>query len=256
MILCIDCGNTSIKLGVYDESALVNKFTIKTNREKTSDEYAYSFKTLIKERYEIDGCIISSVVPLLTVELTRCIERVFKIKPLILNKSLKTKMSIKLDNPSELGADLLAGAIGARKKYGYPLVVADLGTATKLYVVDDKGAFVGGIISCGMETSLKALVDNTSLLMETPIAEPPKIIGKNTKDSIQSGIVLGQAYMVSEFARRIENELGYKINRILTGGFANVIRDQIVCFSYEENLVLDGLFEIYCLNAGEKNEKE
>ena len=256
MVLCIDCGNTSIKIGLYDETKdqIFNKFIIKTLRDKSGDEYAYTFLALIGKETKISGAIISSVVPLLTMELVKGIKRAFKITPLILNKNVKTKMPIKIDNPNELGADLLAGAVAAKNKYGYPLVIADLGTATKLFVVDKSGALSGGIITCGMESSLKALVSDTSQLIETPLVEPLKIIGKNTKDCIQSGIVNGQAFMVSEFARRIENELGYGLKRVLTGGFAKEISNQIVCFNYEENLVIDGLYLIYKINEECKNE--
>ena len=166
------------------------------------------------------------------------------IAPLILSKSFKNDektISNSLD-------DLLCGAVGAISKYSFPLVVADLGTATKMYVVDKDGNYIGGIITSGMEVSMKALDQSTSLLLEVPLISPKKIIGKNTKDSIQSGIVYGQAYMISEFARRMEQELGYKLERVLTGGFSKEIKDQVVCFHYEENLVLDGLYKIYHLN--------
>ena len=110
------------------------------------------------------------------------------------------------------------------------------------------GNYIGGIITSGMEVSMKALDQSTSLLLEVPLISPKKIIGKNTKDSIQSGIVYGQAYMISEFARRMEQELGYKLERVLTGGFSKEIKDRVVCFHDEENLVLDGLYKIYHLN--------
>lgn len=249
MILCLDCGNTTIKIGLYDDDKLVNKFIIKTVRNKTSDEYALIFSHMFESEAKIDGAIISSVVPLLTKELFNAIKRSFNVEALILGKELKTKLPIKIDSPNELGTDLLAGAVGAKNKFGYPVVIADLGTATKLYVVDKSGNFIGGVITCGMEVSLKALVDSTSQLLETSITRPKKIIGKNTINSIQSGIVLGQAYMVSEFTRRMENELGYKLERVLTGGFSKEIKSEIVCFHYEEHLVLDGLYEIYKLNA-------
>lgn len=247
MILCIDCGNTSIKFGVYDKK-LIKSFTIKTLKDKSFDEYAITFRAILRDKYEINGAIISSVVPLLTEQLVKAIRSEYNIDPLVVDKNIKTKMPIKIDNPRELGADMLIGAVEAKKEFGYPLIVADLGTATKLYVLDKNGAFIGGVITCGMEVELKALVSSTSQLLETQIVRPHKIIGKNTIESIQSGIIYGQAYMISEFARRIENELGYPLKRVLTGGFSKVIRDQIVCFEYRENLILDGLFEVYLIN--------
>ena len=246
MILCLDCGNTSIKIGLFKNDTLIKVYTLKTDRNKSSDEYALSISGLIKQK--IDGAIISSVVPLLTLILKDAIKSCFNVDALILGKKIKTKLPIKIDNPSELGSDMLAGAIGAKAIVPFPFIVADLGTATKLYVVDKKGDFIGGIITAGMQISLKALVGNTAQLLETPIVAPNKIVGTNTKDSIQSGIVFGQAYLVSEFARRIEKELGYELNRVVTGGFSKEIKDEIVCFHYEPYLVLKGLYNIYKIN--------
>ena len=248
MILCFDCGNTSIKIGLFENGELVKVFKLKTDRNKSSDEYALSISSLVK--CGVEGAIISSVVPLITPLLKKAIKRSFGIEALVLSKKLKTKMPIKIDNPNELGSDMLAGAIGAKDIVSYPFVVADLGTATKLYVVDKNGAFIGVVITAGMQISLKALVGNTAQLLETPMMAPNKILGTNTKDSIQSGIVFGQAYMVSEFARRIEKELGYELKRVLTGGFAEEIKDEITCFKYDENLVLKGLYKIFEFNRG------
>ncbi len=247
MVLTVDIGNTLIKLGLFDGDSLKNVFKINANRNLSSDEYAKEIYELIRLE-KLEGAIISSVVPLLTYVLVEAIKRAYKIEPLVVNKNLKTKLPIKIDNPSELGSDLLCGAIGALKKYKAPLVVADLGTATKMFVVDKSGNLIGGMITCGMKISLQSLVTNTSQLIETPLEKPKHIISKNTKECIQSGIVYGQAFMVSEFARRMEKELGYELNRVLTGGSSFVIKDQIVCFEYEPNLTLDGLYEIYKLN--------
>ena len=247
MILCLDCGNTRIKIGLFEGNELKKSLSIKTDRTRSSDEYAMSFSSLIKQ--EVTGAIISSVVPLLTDTIFYALKTAFNVNALVVSKKLKTKLPIKTDNPVEVGSDLIAGAIGARLSTPLPFIVADLGTATKLYVIDKNGAFIGAIITAGMEISLKALVQNTSQLLETPIEAPSKIIGKNTKDSIQSGIVYGQAYMVSEFARRIEKELGYELNRVLTGGFADRIKDEIVCYNYDPYLVLRGLNYIYQINS-------
>ena len=247
MVLTVDIGNTLIKLGIFDGDLLQNIFKINTNRNLSSDEYAKEIYELIKLD-KMDGAIISSVVPLVTQVLVEALKRIYKIEPLVVNKNLKTKLPIKIDNPSELGSDLLCGAIGALHKYKAPLVVADFGTATKMYVVDKNGNLIGGMITSGMKISLQSLVTNTAQLMETPLEKPKHIISKNTKECIQSGIVYGQAFMVSEFARRMEKELGYELNRVLTGGFSEVIKDQIICFEYEPNLTLEGLYEIYKLN--------
>jgi type III pantothenate kinase len=247
MVLTIDCGNTLIKIGVFEGDSLKSVYKIKTNLNKSSDEYATEIKELIKIN-KCDGAIISSVVPLLTRELVEALKIVYGVDALVVNKNLKTKLCLKIDNPGELGADLLCGAVGALHKYKYPLVVADLGTATKMYVIDKNGNYIGGMISSGMRINMEALVSRTAQLMTTPIEAPQKVISKNTKECIQSGIVYGQAFMISEFARRMERELGYELDRVLTGGFSSVIKDQVVCYHYEPNIVLEGLYEIYKLN--------
>jgi len=248
MILAIDCGNTATKLGIFDGDSLVSVYNINTNKGRSSDEYAKEMKDLVKD-VEFTGAIISCVVPLLTSEIKDAVYRAFKVHPLIVDKNLKTKLPIKIDNPSELGSDILCGAVGALKKYQAPLVIADLGTATKMFVVDKNGNMVGGMISSGMRINLESLVSNTSQLLETPLEAPKHVISKNTKESIQSGIVYGQAFMISEFARRMEKEIGYELNRVLTGGFSKFIKDQVVCFHYEPTLTLEGLYEIYRINS-------
>lgn len=249
MILCVECGNTALKLGFYDEDELKYRYSLQTIENLSSDDYAFKIKVLLDGKIKnVEGAIVSSVVPTLTDVIVRAIKNLFNCDVKILNSSLKTKIPIKIDNPKELGTDFLCTAVGALRKYEAPFVVADLGTATKLSVVDKNGALIGGIITAGMKVSMNSLVDSTAMLYQVEIAAPKKIIGKNTIDCIQSGIVYGQAYMVSEFARRIENELGYKIERILTGGYSKIIRDQIECFHYEEDLNLDGLYQIYQIN--------
>ena len=253
MILCLDCGNTSIKFALVENDKIFKSYLIRTIRERSSDEYAYSLSTLIGKDVKVEAAIISSVVPLLTPILHRAIEIVFNVDALILGKKIKTKLPLKIDNPNELGADMLSGAVAAKIKYGEASLVVDLGTATKIYIVDKNGAFIGGAISSGIEISLKSLVSSTSQLLETPIIVPNTVIGRNTKDCIESGIVYGQAFMIREFAKEMENECGYKLKRILTGGFSKIIRNVLNDFIYDENLILDGLYQIYLMNEENKN---
>lgn len=254
MVLCVDCGNTMIKFALIENGQIIKSFQIRTLKDRSDDEYAYSFSSLIKSDVKVEGAIISSVVPLLTAVLFNAIKRSFNIVPMIVGKELKTKMPIKIDNPSELGSDMLIGALAARAKFGNSVLIADLGTATKIYVVNDKGAFIGGAITCGMEVSLKGLVSSTSQLLETPMVVPNKIIGKNTKDSIESGIVYGQAFMIKEFAKEMEQECGYKLTKVLTGGFSKIIKNILNDFNYDEDLCLEGLYEIYKMNEVKKDE--
>lgn len=253
MILCLDCGNTSIKFALVENGYIIKSYLIRTNRERSSDEYAYSLSSIVGKDVKLEGAIISSVVPLLTPILHRAIELVFNVDALILGKKIKTKLPLKIDNPNELGADMLSGALAAKSKYGECSLVADLGTATKIYIVDKNGAFIGGAITSGMEISLKTLLSSTSQLLETPIIVPNRVIGRNTKDCIESGIVYGQAFMIREFANEMENECGYRLRRILTGGFSKIIKNVLNEFTYDENLILDGLYEIYKMNEESSN---
>lgn len=254
MILCVDCGNTSIKFALFEKGHLVKSYLLRTLREKSSDEYALSFSSIIGKDVSVEGAIISSVVPFLTPVLFNALNKAFNITPLILGKHLKTKLALKIDNPSELGSDIIAGALGAKEKYGDSTLVADLGTATKIYVIDQKGAFIGVAIAAGMEISLKTLVSSTSQLLETAFVTPQKIIGKNTKDAIQSGIVYGQAFMIERFAEKMEDECGYKLKRVVTGGYSRVVKDELNGFIFNEDLVLEGLYHIYEINGGVKND--
>ncbi len=253
MILCVDCGNTEIKFAFFDSDEMVSRFSINTSESLSSDDYSIRIKFLSENlANNVKGAIVSSVVPSLTKVLVLAIKKAFGCDVKILNNSLRTKLPIKIDNPKELGSDFLCTAVGALAKYKPPFVIADLGTATKMSVVDKNGNFIGGIITTGMKVSLEGLVKSAAQLYSVEIAAPKKIIGRNSIESIQSGIVFGQAFMVSEFARRMESELGYKLTRILTGGFSSIIKDQISCFCYEKDLSLYGLNIIYGINEGVK----
>lgn len=245
MILCIDAGNTLIKCGLYSSAGKIeNKFSFDSKRECSSNEYEIILKNFVGSE-TIEGAIISSVVPRVINVLMDAIYDLYGIKALLITKALKTGIQIKIDYPNELGSDLLCGAVGAKYKFKDSILVADLGTATKLYVIDKDGSYIGGVITTGIEVSMKALNNSTSLLLEVPLRTPKKIVCKNTKECIQSGIMYGQAFMIKEFLRRIEQELGYKLTPVLTGGFSNELKNELNNFYYEPYLVLDGLYEIY-----------
>ncbi|MBO8427745.1 MAG: type III pantothenate kinase [Firmicutes bacterium] len=251
MILVCDLGNTMIKFGVYDGDNLLNNFSLKTDKNKSSDEYGVLLYTLLKN-CPIDGAIISSVVPSLTKSLSEAIKKVTDVNSLIVSKNIKTKMPIKIDNPNELGSDMLIGAVGASKLYKNSILVVDLGTASKIYVIDKNSNFIGGIISSGLMTSLKALVNSTSLLLEVPLVFPKKVIGKNTKDCIQSGLLNSVVFEILGFSKDFENELGYPLKKIITGGFCRLFKEKLIDFEVIENLNLFGLKEIYRMNQYEK----
>jgi type III pantothenate kinase len=258
MIIAVDLGNTAIKLGLYHQHQLIQRFVTHTNKVKSISEYIISFQSFIggvpSFSEKIEGIILCSVVPTLTTVVKQALEAVFKTKVFLVGKGIKTGLQISIDNPSELGTDLVADAVGGIVKYGKPLIIVDMGTATKVIAVDKNGTFSGVVIAPGLMISMEALVGRTSQLMEVSLEVPSKVIGKNTADSINSGILYGNAELVLGVTKRIENELlitGCK--KILTGGYAHYLEPLLKeYFVFDESLALDGLIDIYFRNGEKK----
>ena len=251
MLLAIDVGNTNIVVGVLDGDELVCSGRMSTNIYETEDEYAMRFSSFLKLNNvdKIDGAIISSVVPALIRALTKAVKMVCGIDALVVGPGVKTGLSIKIDDPAQLGADLVVGAVAAEEKYPLPLIIFDLGTATTGSVLDKNGNFIGGIITTGIKTSINALSSGAALLPQIDISAPKKVIGTNSIESMKSGAVIGTACMLDGLIERFEDELGEKATVIVTGGLGksvarNCKREVII----EENLLIDGLKIIYDKN--------
>lgn len=255
MILVLDLGNTNLFMGVYDEKgSLLSVYRKHSDINKSSDEYKDILKTfLMQDNYDLDsfeGAILSSVIPSLTDVIKKSVEKVIKKTCLVVGKNLKSGLPIRTDNPNEVGTDLICDAVGAMKKYGYPCIVADLGTATKLSVVDNKGAFIGVVIAPGVKVGMRALVGGTAQLVDVSFTAPKNVVGKNTPDSLNSGAIYGTIAQIEGLADKIEKELGYKTQKIITGGYAPLMIDNLdKSFIFDENLILDGLFMIYVKNV-------
>ncbi len=253
MLLTLDLGNTNLTVGVFRGEELVCECRLATDRARTGDQYAVELLSILKLHditpRDIHGAILSSVVPGLDAVLCTAVERIIGIEPLLVGPGIKTGMNIRIDNPAQLGADLLVGAVAAVQKYGYPCIVWDLGTATTVSAIDSQGAFRGGAIMPGLSTSLDSLVSNASLLQRVHIKAPERAIGTNTSDSMRSGAVYGTAAMMDGMCDRIEEELGVKATVVVTGGLgreiASVCRREAV---YDDRLLLDGLRLIYDKN--------
>ncbi len=250
MLLAIDIGNTNITLGAFDEANLQFTARLATDTRKTADQYAVEIKNLLSlyalQTEEIEDSIIASVVPAVGKSISRAVSKLCNIVPLMLGPGVKTGLNIKIDDPSQLGADLVAGAVGALDVYNAPCVVIDMGTASTVSVLDRNGAFVGGVIAAGVRLTLKALTENTAQLSSIPIEAPKSVIGSNTAECMQSGLVYGAAAMIDGLLLRIEKELGEKPTVVATGGLSK----EIICHCssniiYNENLLLDGLRVIY-----------
>ncbi len=252
MVLTIDIGNTNINLGLFQADMLQMGVRLATERQKTEDQFAASFFQLFQmhnvEPKEIAGTIISSVVPEITSSVKRAIERLTAKKVLVLSPGVKTGLNILIDNPAQLGADLAAGAVGASAYYTLPAFVVDLGTATKIYAIDEKG-FRGCMIAPGVAISLKALTDTSSLLPTISLEPPKKACGTNSIESMQSGVILGTAAMIDGLLDRFAAELGAPKTILSTGGLSAFItpvcRHEII---YDGDLVLKGLKKIYDKN--------
>ena len=247
MILAIDIGNTNIVVGCIEEEKIYFIERISTNHTKTELEYAIDLKTILDihhiKRSEIEGAIISSVVPQITNAAKLAVEKILKKEPMVLGPGVKTGLNIVLDNPGEMGADRVADAVPV------PLVIVDMGTATTISVLDDKKRYIGGMILPGVRISLDALTSRASQLSGISIEEPKRLIGRNTVDCMKSGILYGNAAAVDGIVDRIEEELGQKVTVIATGGMSKKIiphckREMI----WDGDLLLKGLQIIYDKN--------
>lgn len=253
MILTVDIGNTNILMGGFEGDELRFVARISTDASKTADEYAGKILSTLMlhgvEKSEIKGAVISSVVPPLSPIVSRAISFIYGVEPKIVGPGIKTGINIHCDNPSSVGADLICDCVAAHYIYGSPALIIDMGTATKMMVVNSKGAFIGVSIIPGVMMGMKALSQNTAQLPQVSLDAPPAVIAKNTADCMKSGVVYGNAAMVDGMIDRINEEMGEELPVYATGGFANVIvphcRHKI---NLDENLLLKGLNIIYSKN--------
>ena len=253
MILAIDIGNTNIVVGCIDEEKIYFTERLSTVRTKTELEYAVDLKTVLDiyhiKRTDIEGCIISSVVPQITGIAKLAAEKILKKEVMVLGPGVKTGLNIMMDNPGQLGADLVADAVAGLASYPVPLVVIDMGTATTISVVNSKKQYIGGMIMPGVRISLDALTARASQLSGISIDAPRHIIGKNTIECMKSGVLYSNAAALDGIIDRIEEELGEKTTVIATGGLAKKIvphcRKEIIL---DEELLLKGLMLIYRKN--------
>lgn len=246
MILTIDIGNTNIVFGVYDSSDWIKIWRIQTDWNKTADEYEVIFRSLLNSAEipteQITRTVFSSVVPRLVRIFSEMINRLVGNLPTLVEPSIYNRLPVKVLNPQEIGPDLVADATAAFMRYGGNCMVIDFGTALTFTTINESGDILGVAISPGLLTALKSLTGNTALLPEVQLVAPPSVLGKNTINAIQSGLVLGFAGLVDSIVARTETELGLKMNVVATGGLASVlfgISEKIN--TIDENLTLEGL---------------
>lgn len=230
MLLAFDVGNTNVVLGLYEGDKLLDFWRISSTSHRTADEYAMlCFNFFAHKGYEksqISCAIISSVVPNKTDTLSRMLKKYFDITPLVVGHGLKTGLSMRYENPKELGADRVVNAVSAVHQYGYPLIIIDFGTATTFCVIDQEGNYLGGAITAGIGISMEALFEKTAKLPKVSLQAPKKAIGRTTTTAMQSGLVYGYAGMVDKMVARLAEEISENpktMKVVATGGRAEEI---------------------------------
>ena len=250
MILAVDIGNSNIVFGGVEKDQILFEARIRTESTKTSDEYCVDLKIILDVYHvkpeDIEGAIIASVVPQVLNSVKTALMKLTGKAPLVVGPGLKTGLNIKIDNPSQVGADLVVGCVAALREHKAPLIVIDMGTATTMIVVDRNGAFIGGSIIPGVKISMDALSGRTALLPGLQLDAPKHAIGRNTIDCMRSGIMMGTACMLDGTVERMEAELGEKTTVVLTGGIAKFIapmcRTEMI---YDKDLLIKGLVALY-----------
>ncbi|WP_035358040.1 type III pantothenate kinase, partial [Acholeplasma equifetale] len=245
MILLFDVGNTSVYVGVVENDEIISTFRMNTDTTKTPDEYFLTIKEFI-DPSKVKGVIIGSVVPPITITLVRISEKYFNVPPILVQPGTKTGISVKADNPREVGADLIADAAGLSNND--PTLIIDLGTANKFIYVKNKTIY-GVIITPGIQLQIRSLAGNTALLHEVEIKLPPKYLGNNTIHCIQSGIIYGTVVLIEGMVQRIKEEVNEEFSIILTGGLSKLIEKEVrLPLIRDSRIVLKGLLEIYKKN--------
>ena len=250
MILTIDIGNSNIVLGAVDGEKIAFEARLRTDSTKTSDEYCIDLKMLLDvynvSAGQIEGSIIASVVPQVLNSMQTAVKKLTGKDSLVVGPGLKTGLNIKIENPSQTGADLVVGSVAALREHKPPLIVIDMGTATTMIVLNETGALIGGCICPGVKISLDALTDRTALLPGLQLDQPKRAIGRNTIDCMRSGIMMGNACMLDGMIERMEAELGSKTTVIATGGIAKFVvpmcKTPII---YDKDLLVKGLAALY-----------
>ncbi len=254
MILALDMGNTNIVIGGIDNEKVHFVSRVVTDRRKTGDEYAIMFNSILElngiDKRKIDGAIISSVVPPLSGVIKYAIELMTGVTPLLVGPGVKTGLNILIDNPAQLGSDLVVDAVAAVAEYPLPLIIFDMGTATTLSVVDKNRNYLGGVIIPGIMVSQEAMTSRTSQLPRIGLEPPERVIGRNTVECMRSGLFNANASMIDGMIERVEDELGMPATVIATGGLSGFIvpycKRKIIC---DDNLLLKGLLIIYNKNT-------
>lgn len=253
MLLAVDIGNTQTVIGLFSEADIIAHWRIATEGSATKEQHNITLKGLLDlsdyELATIKAVILSSVVPTLTQVYKSLVLENLRVPFLNVNSDLTLNMPVSYLDPKEIGPDRIANGVGVKALYGFPAVVVDFGTATTFDVIDSSGCYLGGVIIPGVEVSLNALIQNASRLTALRLTAPKKVIGENTKQSINSGMIYGTTGQVDYLIKKITAELGYKPKIIATGGLAKLIAPYCKSINKVDTmLTLKGLQIIYEMN--------
>ncbi|MDO5026212.1 MAG: type III pantothenate kinase [Tissierellia bacterium] len=263
MLLLIDVGNTNIVMGMYDGDEFKFSWRLGTKVARTSDEYGLQVDSILRhygvDIEDITDVVLASVVPSIQHTLKTMCTRYLGKEPMVIGEGTKTGMKIKYDNPKEVGADRIVNAVAAYQRYGGPCLIIDIGTAISFDVVSKDGEYLGGAIAPGIGISSEALFSRTSKLPRVELEEPKNVIGKNTVEAIQSGVVYGFIGLVDNIISNILSEMRLDqkdIKIIATGGYAQLIATKSKYVEeYDYDITLQGMKMIYEKTIKERNEK-
>lgn len=255
MLLCIDIGNTNMVLATFDEDKVVHSWRVKTDAHATADELGLMFRGLLAgDNVEITGLAACSTVPALLRSLRSMLGRYYRgIPSVVVEPGTRTGVPLAIDNPKEVGADRVVNTLAAYTLHGGPAVVVDFGTSTNFDVISARGEFLGGVIAPGIEISVEALAARAAQLRKVELVKPPRVVGRNTVECLQSGVVYGFAGQVDAIVRAIAGELGELSAVVATGGLAPVVLSECATVTHHEpTLTLQGLQMIYARNVREE----
>ena len=256
MLLAFDIGNSNTVLGVFRDGELLTNWRIETDSHKSADEYGMLVKQLFADqkidRKDIDDVIIATVVPSVLYTIRHMVMKYFGIVPIVVESGIKTGLIVKCDNPKQLGADRIVNAVAAHQKYGGPLIVIDLGTATTFCAISSKAEYLGGTIAPGVKISSEVLFEKAAKLPKVELEDPGHTICRNTILGMQSGLIYGHMGMVEFIVRKMKKELerldgtGQPVRVIATGGLSTMISSGVECIDVvDKMLTLEGLEFIY-----------
>lgn len=262
MLLTFDIGNTNMVVGVFKGQKLLASWRLQTNDNRTADEVGVLVHQMLEieniKRQEIKSVIVSSVVPHVMYSMTHMIQKYFGREPMVVGPGTKTGITVKYDNPNQVGADRIVNAVAGVHKYGAPLILVDFGTATTFCAINENKEYLGGSILPGIKISSEALYARAAKLTRVELMKMDKTICTNTTESVQAGIYFGYVGSVEYIIRKMKEELGggkgKEIKVIATGGFASLIAEGTAeITSVDKNLTLDGLFLLHKMNKKDKN---